>query len=162
MYTLAWDSMREALSMLGFPSNPSCLRFSYNLLPTRKKVMILFYITANLFICYLLIRMLCCARKCQEKLWDFWESLRAFKAYWERKDPMWAVCTVALVVAILYWGRILGRNREKSLSWFPSCHSQLPLQLCLEISILQTHATSYSFRRREENLIENFTPFPLV
>ncbi len=42
--------MREALPVLGFPSNPSCLRFSYNLLPTRKKVMILFYITGNLYI----------------------------------------------------------------------------------------------------------------
>ncbi len=33
------------------------------------------------------------------------------------------------------WDRILGRNPDKSLKSFPSCCSQSPLQLCLEISI---------------------------
>ncbi len=31
-------------------------------------------------------------------------------------------------------GRILGQNPDESLKIFPSCYSQLPLQLCLEIS----------------------------
>jgi hypothetical protein len=44
------------------------------------------------------------------------------------------------------WGRILELNTGKSLKSFPSCNfSQSPLQLCLEILFLQTHATSYSF-----------------
>ncbi len=40
---------------------------------------------------------------------------------------------------------ILGRNPDKSLKSFPPWSSQSPLQLGLEIYILQTHATSYSF-----------------
>ncbi len=42
-------------------------------------------------------------------------------------------------------GRILGRNPDKIHKSFPPCYSQSPLQLCLEIVFLQTHATSYSF-----------------
>jgi len=33
-----------------------------------------------------------------------------------------------------FWGRILGRNPDKSLKSFPPCYSESPLQLCLEIS----------------------------
>ncbi len=33
------------------------------------------------------------------------------------------------------WGRILGRNSDKSLKRFPHSYSKPPLQLCLEISI---------------------------
>ena len=40
------------------------------------------------------------------------------------------------------WGRILGRKPDKSL---PPCYPQSPLQLCLKILFLQTHATSYNF-----------------
>ncbi len=36
-------------------------------------------------------------------------------------------------------------NWDKSLTSFPPCYSQSPLQLCLEIFFLQTHATSYNF-----------------
>jgi hypothetical protein len=34
-----------------------------------------------------------------------------------------------------YWGRILGRNLDKSLKGFPPCYSQTPLQFCFGISI---------------------------
>jgi hypothetical protein len=38
--------------------------------------------------------------------------------------------------ATVSWGRILGRNPDKSLKSFPPCYSQRPLlQLCLEILI---------------------------
>jgi hypothetical protein len=46
-------------------------------------------------------------------------------------------------------------------------HSHL-YSFALRLLVLQTHATSYSFyiallyRRKEENLIENHTPFPMV
>jgi len=33
------------------------------------------------------------------------------------------------------WGRILGRNPDKSLKSFPPCNAQSPIQLYLEISI---------------------------
>ncbi len=42
-------------------------------------------------------------------------------------------------------GRILGRNLDKSLESLPTCYTQSPLQLCLEISTSSTHATSCSF-----------------
>jgi hypothetical protein len=70
----------------------------------------------------------------------------------------------------VYWGLILGRNTEKSLKSFPVCYSQSPLQLCLEISsssnshnLLQFLHFSYCTlkRRKEQNLIENHTPFPM-
>jgi hypothetical protein len=41
-------------------------------------------------------------------------------------------------------GRILEQNSDKSFKSFPPCNSESPLQLCLDISISQTHATSYS------------------
>ncbi len=63
----------------------------------------------------------------------------------------------------LYRGRILGRNPDKS-------HSHL-YSFAVIIRFLQTHPTSNVFlqfsyctlyRRKEENLIENPTPFPMV
>jgi hypothetical protein len=70
----------------------------------------------------------------------------------------------------LYWGRILGRNSDKSLRvFFLAFHSRL-CSFALRFIFLQTHATSYSFyswvivhcmqRRKEENMIENHTPLP--
>ncbi len=49
------------------------------------------------------------------------------------------------------WGRVLGRKPNKSLKSFPSCFSQSPLQLCIDISItlLRTHAASYSYCKGE-------------
>jgi len=71
------------------------------------------------------------------------------------------------------WGRILGRNWDESLKSFPPCYSQSSLQLCLEISsyffkltqplivsTVQLYCTLE--RRKEENLIENHTPRPMV
>ncbi len=64
--------------------------------------------------------------------------------------PIWHSAPISLTLS--YWllkivsrGRILGRNPNKSLQSFPPCYSQSPLQLCLEISILKTHAASYNF-----------------
>jgi hypothetical protein len=46
----------------------------------------------------------------------------------------------------LFWGRILGRNPDKSLKSFPPCFLQSPLYIfALRFIFLQTHATSYSF-----------------
>ncbi len=45
----------------------------------------------------------------------------------------------------IVWGRILGRNPDKSLNSFPLCYSQSPLQLCLEISISSNARNLYSF-----------------
>ncbi len=66
-----------------------------------------------------------------------------------------------------YWGRILGRNPDKSIKSFPPCYSLSPLQLCPEISVslnsrnllqfLQfSHCTLY--RRKAENLIKTTPP----
>jgi len=75
----------------------------------------------------------------------------------------------------LNWGRILGRNPDKS---FPHCCSQSPLQLFLEIYISSNSSNLLRFffklrqpptistvkcikRRKEEKLIENHTPFQM-
>jgi hypothetical protein len=42
-------------------------------------------------------------------------------------------------------GRILGRKPDKSIKSFPPCYSESALQLCVEIFIIQNHATSHSF-----------------
>ena len=47
-------------------------------------------------------------------------------------------CTLNSTNNSHYWGRILGRNPDKSPKSFPPCYSQSPLQLFL---FLQTHAT---------------------
>jgi hypothetical protein len=65
-------------------------------------------------------------------------------------------------------GRILGRNPGKILNSFLAV-SHL-YSFALRFLFLQTHATSYSFynslctlyRRNEQNLIENHTPFHMV
>ncbi len=44
----------------------------------------------------------------------------------------------------LYWGRILGRNPDKSPKSFPPCYSQSP-QLCLEISISFSNSCNLLF-----------------
>jgi hypothetical protein len=42
------------------------------------------------------------------------------------------------------WGRILGRNQDKSLKSFPLCYSQSTIQLCLEISISSNSHNLYT------------------
>ncbi len=64
-------------------------------------------------------------------------------------------------------------DKIQQKSSFLSCHSQSPLyiQLCLEISIPSNSCNLLQFlqfsyctlsRRKEENMIENHTPFPVV
>ncbi len=51
-----------------------------------------------------------------------------------------------LLFMCIVWGRILGRNPDKSRKSFPPCYSQSPLySFALKFLFLQTHATSYSF-----------------
>ncbi len=45
----------------------------------------------------------------------------------------------------LSWGRILGPNPDKILKSFPSCYSQSPLHLCLEISIYSNSRNPLQF-----------------
>jgi hypothetical protein len=47
------------------------------------------------------------------------------------------------VIHCYSWGRILGRNPDKSLQNFPSCYSQSFYSFALRFAFLQTHATSY-------------------
>jgi hypothetical protein len=54
------------------------------------------------------------------------------------------------------WGRILGRNPDKSRKSFASCYSPSPLQFCLEISISSNSRNLLQFL--QENLIENIPP----
>ncbi len=104
--------------------------------------------------------MLCCLRKCQEKLWDFWESLRAFSAHWDRTDPMWAVCTVALLVAILYWGRILGRNLEKKSSEFSSLLFTV-ISTALPWDLYSSNSRNFlQFQEKGGKLDRKFYPLP--
>ncbi len=69
-----------------------------------------------------------------------------------------------------YWGRLLGRNTDrKNSEEFSSLIFQSHLySFALRFLFLHTHATSYSFFSallytvKEENLIENHNPFPMV
>ena len=45
------------------------------------------------------------------------------------------------------WGRILGRNPDKSIKSFTPCYSESHLGFALRFLFLQTRATSYSFCR---------------
>ncbi len=60
--------------------------------------------------------------------------------------------------------RSLRGNPDKSLQIFPPCYSKSPLQLCLEISISSNsrNLLQFLYRRTEESLIENHTPFPIA
>jgi hypothetical protein len=60
-------------------------------------------------------------------------------------------------------GRILGRNPDKSLQIFPPSYSQSTLQLCLGISISSNSRKllQFLYRKKEENLIEIHTHFPI-
>ncbi len=57
-------------------------------------------------------------------------------------------------------GRILGRKS------FPPCYSETPLQLCMEISIFSTHATSSSFYSaytvKEKGVKTDMKPHPFL
>ncbi len=56
------------------------------------------------------------------------------------------------------------KYRQQSFKSFPPCYSQSTLQLCLEISISSNSRNLLQFllRRKEENLIEKHTHFPMV
>jgi hypothetical protein len=63
--------------------------------------------------------------------------------------------------------RILRRNPDKSPKSFPSCLSQSPLQLCLEISISSNsrnllHISTVQYCTKKRRKEKNQTPFPMV
>ncbi len=70
-------------------------------------------------------------------------------------------CTALSCSVLQRW--ILGRNPDKCLKGFPPCYSITPTA-CLEICISSNSRNLLQFleRRKEENLIENHTPFPMV
>jgi hypothetical protein len=51
------------------------------------------------------------------------------------KSPPRRLSLLLLIFLLFTRGQILGRNPDRSLKSFPSCYSQSPLKLCLEISI---------------------------
>ncbi len=63
------------------------------------------------------------------------------------------------------WGRILGRNPDKSLKSFPPYYSQSPKQFCLEISISSNAATyniKLRYNVREKVWKPERKPYPLL
>ncbi len=62
-----------------------------------------------------------------------WKGL----VFFTKKTMRWKYNSITSCICclVLYRGRILGQNPDKSLKSFPPCYSQSPLQLCLEISI---------------------------
>ncbi len=58
------------------------------------------------------------------------------------------------------WGRILGRNPDKSLKSFPPCYSQSSLQLCLEIYISSNSRNLLKFlqRKRRKTWLKTLPP----
>jgi len=65
---------------------------------------------------------------------------------------LWSTCFDQCLS--LSWGRILGRNQDKSLNSFPPCYLQSHLQLCLDISfssnshnLLNISSNSHNFLR---------------
>ncbi len=119
--------------------------------------MILFYIAIYLSV---ISWTGCCAVHESDKK-NFHESLRAFSAHWERKDPMWAVCTVALLVAILYWGRILGRNPEKKSLEFSSLLYYTVTFTALPWHFYSSNSRNFlQFQEKGGKLDRKFYPFP--
>ncbi len=51
------------------------------------------------------------------------------------------------------WGPILERNQNKSQKSFPPCHSQSPLQLCIEISISSNSRNLLCISLNSHNLL---------
>ncbi len=68
---------------------------------------------------------------------------------WDFREIKYDFALLALCRShpILYRGRILGRNPDKSLKSFPPCKSQSPLQLCLEISISSNSRNLFTISR---------------